>query len=63
MTLSHETCLVHFEMDIYLTFANSISYFDIKMKKLWPYEAVKHHGGYFEKTALEDFVCHFAYIP
>ena len=24
--------------------------------KLWPFKLVKHQGGHFEKTALEDFV-------
>ena len=24
---------------------------------------VVKHGGHFDKMALEDFVCHFAYFP
>ena len=34
-----------------------------KVLKLWAFEFAKHKGSHFEKTALKDFMCHFAYFP
>ena len=29
--------------------------------EVWPSEVAKCHSGHFEKMALKDLVCHFAY--